>query len=265
MQRPTPSPPMPAFPAAAALAALLTACASGAPPFPQQVLDSRVRAPAIQVDGGRVEWEGNLTRVGDRDVFAGFHRRGDTLFMALVSQDPGFDARVFGSGLTVWFDTAGTRRSGAYGIRYPVIGPAARQRIRSDTAGGRPDRERLLRAAGSDFVLVRDSDDGTELSPAEAEGLRVAASIDRGLFTWEARIPLGSGPHALPAAGADTISVGLRAGGEQGAADGRAATDSAGRGGGRRGPPGRFGRPGPGQIPPLELWVRVNLEQDGGG
>lgn len=244
--------------AAAALAALLSACASGAPPVPRQVLDSRVHDPDVRVDGERFDWEGNLTRVGDRDVFAGFHRRDDTLFVALVSQDPGFDARVFGSGLTVWFDTTGARRSGAYGIRFPVFGPEARQRIRSDTAATeRPDRERLLRAAGSDFVLVRDSARETRLSPGEAGGLRVAASIDRGLFTWEAGIPLGEGPGALSAAGSDTISVGLRAGGDQGSADGQAETDSAGD---RRGG-GRFGRPGPGQIPPLELWVRVNLEQ----
>lgn len=249
--------------AAAALAAVLTACASGAPPVPQQVLDSRVREPAIEVDGNRVDWEGNLTRVGDRDVFAGFHRRGDTLYVALVSQDRGFDARVFGSGLTVWFDTTGARRSGSYGIRFPVFGPAARQRIRADSAGGRPDRERLLRAAGSDFVLVRDSADEARLSPGEAEGVRVAASIDRGLFTWEAGIPLGTGPRALPASRSDTISVGLRAGGDQGSADGQADTDSDGDRGRRPGA-GRFGRPGPGQIPPLELWVRVDLEQPGG-
>lgn len=246
---------------AAALAGLLVACASGDPEPPRQVLDSRVRDRAVRVDGTRQDWEGNLTRVGDRDVFAGFHRREDALYVAVVSQDPAFDARVFGSGLTVWFDASGGRRSGMFGLRFPVFGPEARKRLRADSAPDRPDRERLLRAAGDGFVLVRDGADEERLSPDETDGLRVAASVDRGLFTWEARVPLGGGPAALRASGRDTISVGMQAGGDQGetarpSPGEREASDSAA--GGRRGGPARAG---PGDAPPLEIWVRVSLRQ----
>lgn len=259
------------------------ACGSGAPEPPAQLLDSRVRQPAVTVDGQRSDWEGNLTRVGDRDVFAGFHRQGDVLYMALVSQDRGFDARVFRAGLTVWFDTAAARRK-AYGIRFPVFDAGARKRLRADSAAGGPDRERLLEAAGQDFIVVRNGTDETRVAADEAGGVELAAAVDRGLFTWELRLPLGTGadaPHALPLSGADTISVGLQAGGDQGelarAAGAAALADSAraarppdsveadGRPG-RRGRPGarggRPGGPGSGQVPPLEVWVRVNLSQE---
>jgi len=260
------------------------ACGSGAPEPPTQLLDSRVRDAAISVDGLRRDWEGNLTRVGGRDVFAGFHRTGDAMYMAIVSQDPGFDARVFRSGLTVWFDTAATRRR-AQGVRYPVFGAEARRRLRADTSAGRPDRERLLRAAGSDVVLVTDGSTEERVSPGDAAGLEVAASVDRGLFTWEARIPLraGNGPaHALAAASDDTVSVGLQAGGDQGelarapdaeptggaapeperpdtvAVDSAAADTTGGEGRRPGGGPGPL--PGPGrEIPVLEIWTRVNL------
>lgn len=280
---------------AAGVAASGLACGSGAPEPPAQLLDSRVRDAAIRVDGLRRDWEGNLTRVGDRDVFAGFHRTGDALYMAIVSQDPGFDARVFRSGLTVWFDTAATRRR-AQGVRYPVFGAEARRRLRADTSAGRPDRERLLRAAGSDVVLVTDGSTEERVSPGEAAGLEVAASVDRGLFTWEARIPLrtGNGPaHALAAAGDDTISVGLQAGGDQGdlarapdaePAGGAApeperpdtvAVDSAAADtlpadsvapdstGGRETPRAAAVLPAR-EIPVLEIWTRVNLGAAGG-
>ena len=269
----------------AVVAAVAGACGSGAPEPPAQLLDSRVRDAAISVDGLRADWEGNLTRVGDSDVFAGFHRAGDALYVAIVSQDPGFDARVFRSGLTVWFDTAATRRR-VHGIRFPVFGAEARERLRADTTGGRPDRARLLRAAGSDFALVTDSATEKVLSPGEAAGLEVTASVDRGLFTWEARVPLGSGngpAYALPAADDDTISVGLQAGGDQGdlargsaaETEGPAASDpehpdsvaadTAGeRGRPSRGGPGPF--PGPGrEVPELEIWTRVNLGTPGSG
>ncbi len=278
----------------AVVAAVAAACGSGAPEPPAQLLDSRVRDAAISVDGLRQDWEGNLTRVGDRDVFAGFHRAEDALYVAVVSQDPGFDARVFRSGLTVWFDTAATRRP-VHGIRYPVFGAEARRRLRADTAAGRPSRERLLRAAGSDVVLVTDGSTEQRVSPGQAAGLEVAVSVDRGLFTWEARIPLraGNGPaHALPASGDDTISVGLQAGGDQGdlmgetggepgeaappgptgvdpaAADTVPAdsleADSAGAGGRRQsGGPRAFPSPAR-EIPVLEIWTRVNLGAAGG-
>lgn len=278
--RPTGGRAVPASALAALAAVLLAACGSGAPEPPAQLLDSRVRDPAVSVDGLRQDWEGNLTRVGDRNVFAGFHRRGDALYMAIVSQDPGFDARVFRSGLTVWFDTAAAR-SRVRGIRFPFFGPEARKRLGADTTSGRPDRERILRAAGPDFVLVTDGSGESRLSPGEAEGLELAASVERGLFTWELRIPLGAGDgpgHALPVSPGDTISVGLQAGGDQGAlagapagstvdsatADSAAAdtapadVDSSGE---ERRPsprPGVF--PGPGrEVPELEIWVRVNL------
>lgn len=265
---------------AAAAAAVAGACGSGAPEPPGQLLDSRVPSADITVDGLRQDWEGNLTRVGGRDVFAGFHRTGEALYMAVVSQDPGFDARVFRSGLTVWFDTAAARRR-AHGIRFPVFGPGARSRLRADSAPGRPDRERLLRAAGSDFVLVTDSAAEERLSAGEAAGLAVAASVDRGLFTWEARIPLRAGegsPRALPAAApGDTISVGLQAGGDQGELAGSSAAppdsaspDSAAaappEGEEARRPPGGAGgaaAPGSAEVPELEIWVRVSL--DGAG
>ena len=245
----------------AVVAAVAVACGSGAPEPPAQLLDSRVRDAEISVDGLRQDWEGNLTRVGGRAVFVGFHRTGDALYMAIVSQDPGFDARVFRSGLTVWFDTAATRRR-AHGIRYPVVGAEVRRTLRDDTSGGRPDRERLLRAAGSDIVLVTDSSSEEQLSPGRAAGLDVAASVDRGLFTWEARIPLrtGDGPrHALLAADVDTISVGLQAGGNQGDLAREA------------GEPGDTARasdalPGAGRaMPLLEIWTRVSLRERGGG
>ena len=269
----------------ALVAAGLAACGSGAPEPPAQLLDSRVPDPSIRVDGYRSDWEGNLTRVGDRDVFAGFHRGEGALYMAVVSQDRGFDVRVFRSGLTVWFDTAGTSRR-ARGIRFPVFGPEARKRLRADTAGGQPERERLLRAAGSDFVVVGEDGEESLLSPGEAEGLEVAASIDRGLFTWELRLPLerAGGPvHALPAAAGDTISVGLQAGGDQGelvrppespaadttvadtvAAD-TVAADSAAAAGEERParPPRRL--PGTMDVPELEIWLRVNLAGPGSG
>lgn len=232
--------------AAAALAAVLLACASGAPEPPGQVLDTRVRARQIEVDGRRTDWEGNLTRMGESHVFAGFHREGGNLYVALVSQDGAFDARVFASGLTVWFDTAAGRRR-SFGIRHPVLGPEARKRLRADSVAGRPDRERLLEAAGDEVVLVRSASPGdsareVRLTPGEAGGLEVASSIDRGLFTWELRLPLGAdgaSPNALPVAGADTISVGLLAGGDQGASS-------------------------PGGVPPMEVWVRVDLAGSGG-
>ena len=277
------------------VAAGLVACGSGAPEPPAQLLDSRVPDPAIQVDGYRRDWEGNLTRVGDRDVFAGFHRDGDALYVAIVSQDPGFDARVFRSGLTVWFDTAGQRRR-ARGIRFPVFGSDARERLRADTAGGRPDRERLLRAAGSDFVVVGEDGEESLLSPGEAPGVEVAAAIDRGLFTWELRLPLerAGGPvHALPAGPRDTISVGLQAAGDQGelvgapaapapgevepdsvpadstAADttvaDSAAADSAAAGAPERPAPPARPLPGARDVPELEIWVRVNLAGSGPG
>lgn len=272
-----------------AVVAAAGACGSGAPEPPAQLLDSRVRDAAISVDGLRQDWEGNLTRVGDRDVFAGFHRTDDALYVAVVSQDPGFDARVFRSGLTVWFDTTATRRP-VHGIRHPVFGAEARRRLRSDTVAGRPDRERLLRAAGSDVVLVTDGSTEQLVSPGEAAGLEVAVSVDRGLFTWEARIPLraGDGPaHALPASGDDTISVGLQAGGDQGNLMGEASggggeaarpgptaadtvpadsleADSAGAGGRRQSrSPGAFPNPAR-EIPVLEIWTRVNLGAAGG-
>lgn len=274
---------------AVGVAASALACGSGAPEPPAQLLDSRVRDAAISVDGLRRDWEGNLTRVGDRDVFAGFHRTGDALYMAIVSQDPGFDARVFRSGLTVWFDTAATRGR-AQGVRYPVFGAEARRRLRADTSAGRPDRERLLRAAGSDVVLVTDGSTEKRVSPGEAVGLEVAASVDRGLFTWEARIPLraGNGPaHALAAPGGDTISVGLQAGGDQGGlarapdaeatggaapeperpdtvtVDSAAADTTGGEGRRPRGGPGPLPDPGR-EIPVLEIWTRVNLGTVGG-
>lgn len=275
-----------------ALVAAGAACGSGAPEPPAQLLDSRVPDPSIRVDGYRSDWEGNLTRVGDRDVFAGFHRGEGALYMAVVSQDRGFDVRVFRSGLTVWFDTAGTRRR-ARGIRFPVFGPEARKRLRADTAGGQPDRERLLRAAGSDFVVVGEDGEESLVSPGEAEGLEVAAAIDRGLFTWELRLPLerAGGPvHALPTAAGDTISVGLQAGGDQGelvrppaspAADSTAAADtmvadtmaadtvaadsSAAAGEERPARPPRRRLPGTLDVPELEVWLRVNLAGPGSG
>ncbi len=271
---------------AAAVAA--AACGSGAPEPPAQQLDSRVRGADISVDGLRRDWEGNLTRVGGRDVFAGFHRTDDALYMAIVSQDPSFDARVFRSGLTVWFDTAATRRR-VHGVRYPVFGAEARQKLRADTTGGRPDRQRLLRAAGSDLVLVTDGSTEERVSPGQAAGLDAAASVDRGLFTWEARIPLRAGDsgdgaeHALPAARVDNISVGLQAGGDQGElmsepsgeprdtavadslpADSMAA-DSAGARGGRRTRPPAASPGASREIPVLEIWTRVNLGAPGGG
>lgn len=232
--------------AAAALAAVLLACASGAPEPPGQVLDTRVRARQIEVDGRRTDWEGNLTRVGESHVFAGFHREGGSLYVALVSQDGAFDARVFSSGLTVWFDTTATRRR-TFGVRHPVFGPEARKRLEADSAAGRPDRQRLLEAAGDEVVLARSASPGDSareirLSPGEAGGLEVASSIDRGLFTWELRLPLGAdgeSPGALPVAGSDTISVGLLAGGDQGPSS-------------------------PEGVPPMEVWVRVNLAGAGG-
>lgn len=264
---------------AAVAAAVAGACGSGAPEPPGQLLDSRVPSADITVDGLRQDWEGNLTRVGGRDVFAGFHRTGDALYMAVVSQDPGFDARVFRSGLTVWFDTAAARRR-AHGIRFPVFGPGARSRLRADSAPGRPDRERLLRAAGTDVVLVTEEAGETRVSPAESEGLEVAASVDRGLFTWELRVPLvpldGDGsPHALAAAPGDTISVGLQAGGDQGELAGSSAAppDSAPPDSAAAAPPegeeatpggaGGAAAPGSAEVPELEIWVRVSL--DGAG
>lgn len=255
-------------------------CGSGAPEPPAQLLDSRVAEPAVEVDGLRGDWEGNLTRVGERDVFAGFHRSGDALYVAVVSQDPGFDARVFGSGLTVWLDTAATRRRDR-GIRYPVFGPDARDRLRRDSAGGRPDRERLLRAAGTDVILVSREDGERRTAPEEARGLEVAASVDRDLFTWELRVPLAAGGDsgaALPAGPGDTISVGLQAGGDQGELA-RARTeppdtaeaDSAAAPGAREDeagapPGGRGGRIGRGDdVPELVIWVRVRLDAAGGG
>lgn len=259
----------------------LAGCGSGAPDPPAQLLDSRVADPAVEVDGLRHDWEGNLTRVGGTDVFAGFHRSGDALYVAVVSQSPGFDARVFRSGLTVWLDTTATRRR-AHGIRFPVFGPESRSRLRADSASGRPDRERLLRAAGTDLVLVTEGGGETRISPAEAEGLEVAASVDRGLFTWELRVPLvpldgGGAPHALAAAPGDTISVGLQAGGDQGELAGSsaappdsAASDSAAaarpEGEEARRPPGGFGGAaglGSGDVPELEIWVRVSLDGTG--
>lgn len=282
MEATTPVIPSPrAAGAALLLSAAAMACGSGAPEPPAQLLDSRVREPAIQVDGHRSDWEGHLTRVGGRDVFAGFHREGDELYVALVSQDRGFDARVFRSGLTVWFDTAATRRRD-FGVRFPVFDAAARKRLRADTAGGSPDRRRLLEAAGPGLILVRDGGRETRLSPGSAGGIEVAAAIDRGLFTWEARVPLDGGAsqgRGLALGGADTISVGLQAGGDQGelvrtppdsaspadsvaAALGDSARAQEGERRARR-PPARRGGPGLGEVPVLELWTRVNLA--GGG
>lgn len=258
----------------AAVAAALGACATGAPEPPSQVLDSRVRSPSIEVDGSRKDWEGNLTRVGGRDVFAGFHREGDRLYVALVSQDPGFDARVFAAGLTLWVDTAATRRR-EYGVRFPVFDAEARKRLRSDSADGSPGRARMLRAAGPDFVVVRDGQPEERTGP-EAGGIRVAAAVDRGLFTYELRLPLAAdaGGPGLPAS--DTISVGLLAGGEQGRAAGDTvaapapAPDTAGEGreprgeaAGGRPPRARRALPASGSVPPLEIWVRVALEHEG--
>lgn len=253
----------------------VVACATGPGAPPGQVLDSRVREPAIEVDGGRKDWEGELTRVGGRDVFAGFHRDGDRLYMAVVSQDPGFDARVFSGGLTVWFDP-GAGRSKQFGVRFPVFDAAARKRFRADSAAGPSTRERLLRAAGPDFLLVLDG--GEEVRAGGESGVRVAAAIDRGLFTYELRLPLGpGGDGAPPLSVRDTVAVGLQAGGDQGTAGpdtarerGVAFPDSA-VDGGLRGPPRRGRRaegpagPAAGGGPPLEIWTRVSLRQPGGG
>lgn len=244
-----------------ALAVAVGACGSGAPEPPSQVLDSRVREPAIEVDGSRKDWEGNLTRVGDRDVFAGFHRQGDELYVALVSQDPGFDARVFAAGLTLWVDTAAVRGR-RYGVRFPVFDAEARKRLRADSVPASPDRARMLRAAGSRYVLVRDGAE-EERPGSEEGGVRVAAAIDRGLFTYELRLPLGAdaGGPGIPAG--DTVSVGLLAGGEQGRGgrDTAAAPPDTAAGGGGRGAGRRL--PASGDIPPLEIWVRVALDGQG--
>lgn len=270
-------------------AALLTALfglfffvgACGSSPATLQT-QSMSQAPSI--DGALADWNGRLTRLGDRSISMSAHPTDSLLYVALLVQDPGLIRSVARNGLIVWVDPSGKRKH-TYGLQYP-FGLRAQRRARQvsgGASGGQGRSSSLSQVLQSDFAVLRD-DTVRHRAPAQfaSSGLRIKARLSPGSLIYEAAIPVNE-----PAADRDrlglrtSLDAGLAIGletpkPEEGLSDdqqdeptlvgptGRGRTPGRRRRGRRRGrrPPPRAQSP---DLPTLNLWVRVVSGEQGGG
>lgn len=214
----------------------------------------------IEVDSDVVEWFDHLTEVADTRLRVGVQHDDEYLYLAVISTQRATVQQIADSGMTIWFDTSGTRQPGN-GLRYPV---------------GRGVGSGSATRTGPDKGLIDlffEVDKPIRRPVASAPGLLADAGFEFGAFTMEMRIPRRDvGPdgfHVLLPPGA-TVSIGFKTDGPdpiRDAADGRDGrgvdgargnTDgfgAVGRDFGGRG----AGGPSPLFTGPVEEWIRVTL------
>ena len=256
-------------------------------------------ASSVQVDGMMAEsdWPAGETSYFEKqEALIGLKNDSENLYVILRFRNPMWARLIGTSGLTMWLDVDG-KKNRRYGIRYRG-GPMPQMPTRGGRTGGRtggvpgdPSRQPPMRARQEEFILIyADTEEEIELDTEGSMGPAIAAAIDRGVYTYELRLPfvhenngrygIDSGPGMTFAIGFEakfdieemmqgggTMGGGGRGGGMGGGGRGGGGPGSIG-GGGRGGGMGGGGRGGLGSggMPTdLKIWVKTILANTPGG
>ncbi len=216
-------------------------------------MKSRATETTPVIDGLAVDWSGRLESVEDADFSLGVQDDDEMLYLAVVSASTAFQEQVVRSGLVLWFDTDGGKDK-TTGLRFPdaanspdfgSMGSRERMRQTEDpTPEERAERlaERFETQLGT-LSFMNGEDSSWSMDRDALQGMSVAASINNGVFVYEAAIPLYRGDERSYSVGIQgsefTLGIEVPVPEMPGRGEG-------GRGGGGGGPGGMGGGGGPG-------------------
>ncbi len=184
------SPLSPALLAVTLVAPLLVTACSGSS------VESHWTGETVTVDGVMTEadWPaGTTTFDKKKEYLIGFRNDEENLYLVFRFSNGMWARTIRSSGLVLWLGEDG-KKSKKLGLRYrggPM--PQARPGQQRDPGqGGRPTGRQGMPPEERDvFALIRaDSEEEIELPTGGARGPAVASSLDRGVYTYELRIPL---------------------------------------------------------------------------
>jgi hypothetical protein len=228
-------------------------------------LTSAWRTTDVLVDGENTEW-GRLTVLDDGPSI-GAMNDADALYVIATTSEQTL-RETLAQGVIVWLDAAADQKK-AFGIGIPGIaepgGPGARQLPPPTEGVILPEPATSI----AQFDVYGHGEKDRHLVPLDpALGIALAAIEDRGVLTYELKVPLAKGaarPYAVGATPGATIDVGLEsiaspppprrrgvfAGGPMGPLGGRIGGVGSGGFGGAG-----FGG---GRQEPLKYWASVRL------
>ena len=251
---------------------LVGACSS--PP----TLRTQSLSQAPSVDGTLSEWDGGLTRLGDRSVSMSAAPTDSLLYLAVVISDQSLVRSVAEKGLVVWVDPTGKQQH-TYGVQYPIALRAQRaaQKTADAPAPGASGRSATLEQLfPSDLAVIRNDTIRHRMPSRLSSALQARATLNTGSLIYEIAIPVNptaatsstdGWKHGLRTPLGRAIAIGLEtpeSGDESGIQDRPggipSVTGQGRRGRSRRGRRGRRQRrqnnPSP-DRPTLNLWTNV--------
>ena len=199
---------------------LLIACAMGilllcVVGCEEQKLNSSWLDRDIVIDAKSDDWLDTLYYFESEMVSLGFFNDESHLYVCMLAEHPILQAQVVGQGFTLWFDPEGGKEK-IFGIKYPIgMGNMRRQMDSINAQEGAPDREKMRQAfekSLADLEILGPSGSQKRIPVEEAKGIEIKVRNETGLFVYELKVPLKSGPEHPYAIGTNAgaaVGVGL--------------------------------------------------------
>jgi hypothetical protein len=250
-------------------------------------LNSRKTNQPVVIDGSEKDWQGASTNLENQKVSLGFFHDETSLYVLLTTYDQQTQGQIMGTGMTVWFDSTGSKNK-IVGVHFPMgmTNEERPRRDRSDQKGSnqriQPEQmQKMSETVNAQLELIYpEIDQKKQILLPSSEGYNAKLGLRDGKLICELQIPLSAvGDRGVAGVGFETPEIsrpqtppkgeagGPGGGGQGGPPGGGMPPDGGGPGGGGMAPGGGSGGRGmpPGErgsiasAKPLDLWVQVNL------
>ncbi len=160
------------------------------------MISSLWKKSAITIDGNNSDWQNAMVMLEDKKIGMGVINNDSSLYLCMVASDPGIQKQIMGSGLTLWFDTAGGKKQ-SLGIHFPLglmdggmsRPPGGESRRENHDAEERMGGMRDPVAMELE-VLGPGKDEKQRIVIHQTEGIQAAIEMTNGVLVYEIQLPL---------------------------------------------------------------------------
>jgi len=258
-------------------------------------LSSRKINEPIVIDGSQKDWPDAPVNLEKHKVSLGFSHDETSLYVLLTTYDQQTAGQIMGTGMTVWFDSAGSKHK-TFGVHFP-IGVMDQERPRREKSNrknsdqpGQPDQQMAMMSETVNAqleIVYPDNAEKKQILLPSSSGYNAKLSLRESQLVYELQIPRSAiGDRGIVGVGFETPEItkpqmpsdeeggppgGMGEGGPPGGGGGPPGGGGGPPGGGGGPPGGGGGMPGGGGPPggggmgsmptltPLDVWVQVNL------
>lgn len=166
---------------------------------------------AIQIDGSRQDWQGNLKNFPEGNYSVGFKNDNKYLYLCFITADRGKIQSIMRSGLNVAFESQTDERKN-YKIQFPVIGPDSQRGPQGEFIPGQPGRGNMEPPVNKEgvgaplqgmldkqiqFNLI-EKDYVNPLPFKNKENIEIKMSLEKEILIYELKVPLETAKSSFP-------------------------------------------------------------------